>query len=68
MKHAEHGDPTHQSGCGTIAIAQIPGTPQVASQTISRSWAPPIGEHTSDILAERNRVQLGGVRACLRIG
>ena len=52
MKHAEHGDPTHQSWCGTIAIAQIPGTPQVASQTISRSRAPLIGEHTSDILAE----------------
>ena len=52
MKHAEHGDPTHQSGCGTIAIAQIPGTPQVASQNIGRSRAPLIGEHTSDILAE----------------
>lgn len=39
-------------GVGTIAIAQIPGTPQVASQNISRSKAPLIGEHTSDILAE----------------
>jgi crotonobetainyl-CoA:carnitine CoA-transferase CaiB-like acyl-CoA transferase len=39
-------------GVGTIAIAQIPGTPQVASQNISRSRAPLIGEHTSDILAE----------------
>jgi crotonobetainyl-CoA:carnitine CoA-transferase CaiB-like acyl-CoA transferase len=39
-------------GVGTIAIAQIPGTPQVASQNISRSRAPLIGEHTLDILAE----------------
>ena len=61
MKHAEHGDPTHASGCRTIAIAQIPGTPQVASQTIGRSWAPLIGEHTSDILAERDKFPNSGV-------
>jgi crotonobetainyl-CoA:carnitine CoA-transferase CaiB-like acyl-CoA transferase len=38
-------------GVGTIAIAQIPGTPQVASQDVNRTRAPLISEHTSDILA-----------------
>jgi crotonobetainyl-CoA:carnitine CoA-transferase CaiB-like acyl-CoA transferase len=45
-------DYVEHPGVGTIAIAQIPGTPQVASQNIGRSRAPLIGEHTSDILAE----------------
>jgi crotonobetainyl-CoA:carnitine CoA-transferase CaiB-like acyl-CoA transferase len=39
-------------GVGTIAVAQIPGTPPVASQPISRSRSPLIGEHTAEILAE----------------
>lgn len=38
-------------GVGTIAIAQIPGA-QATGQHISRSTAPLIGEHTSEILAE----------------
>jgi crotonobetainyl-CoA:carnitine CoA-transferase CaiB-like acyl-CoA transferase len=37
---------------GMIAIAQIPGTPQVAHQDISRTRAPLIGERTSEILAD----------------
>jgi len=39
-------------GVGTIAVAQIPGTPPVASQPISRSRSPLIGEHTAEILGE----------------
>jgi len=39
-------------GVSTIAIAQIPGTPPIASQDISRTRAPLIGEHTSEILAD----------------
>jgi crotonobetainyl-CoA:carnitine CoA-transferase CaiB-like acyl-CoA transferase len=45
-------DYVEHPGVGTIAIAQIPGTPLLASQNISHSRAPLIGEHTSDILAE----------------
>jgi len=39
-------------GVSTIAIAQIPGTPPIASQDISRTRAPLIGEHTSEILTD----------------
>jgi len=39
-------------GVGTIAVAQMPGTPPVASQPISRSRSPLIGEHTAEILGE----------------
>ena len=39
-------------GVGTVAVAQIPGTPPVASQPISRSRSPLIGEHTAEILCE----------------
>ncbi len=39
-------------GVGTIAIAQIPGAPSVTGQDISRTRAPLIGEHTSEILAD----------------
>ena len=39
-------------GVGTIAIAEIPGTPPVSTQPIGRSRAPLIGEHTEGILRE----------------
>lgn len=39
-------------GVGTVAVAQIPGTPPVSSQPIGRSRSPLIGEHTAEILCE----------------
>lgn len=39
-------------GVGTIALAQIPGTPPVSSQPIGRSRSPLVGEHTAQILGE----------------
>lgn len=39
-------------GVGTIAIAQIPGTPSISSQPIGRSRSPLVGEHTAAILDE----------------
>lgn len=39
-------------GVGTIALAQIPGTPAISNQPVSRSRAPLIGEHGSEILLE----------------
>jgi crotonobetainyl-CoA:carnitine CoA-transferase CaiB-like acyl-CoA transferase len=44
-------DYVEHPGIGTIAIAQIPGTPQVACPDMRRTRAPLIGEHTSEILA-----------------
>jgi len=45
-------DYVEHPGVGRIAIAQIPGTPRVASKDSSRTRAPLIGEHTSEILAD----------------
>jgi crotonobetainyl-CoA:carnitine CoA-transferase CaiB-like acyl-CoA transferase len=39
-------------GVGTIALAQIPGTPLISNQPISRSRSPLVGEHTAEILGE----------------
>ena len=50
-KAARAVDYVDHPGVGTIAIAQLPGTPPVANQDIGRSRAPLIGEHTSEILA-----------------
>jgi crotonobetainyl-CoA:carnitine CoA-transferase CaiB-like acyl-CoA transferase len=51
-KAAEAVDYLEHPGVGTIAVAQIPGIMQQASQNVSRARAPAIGEHSSDILAE----------------
>ena len=51
-KAAKAVDYIDHPGVGAIAIAQIPGTPQVTSQDIRRSRAPLIGEHTSEILVD----------------